>query len=253
MTLAWLDWTSNPEAWITLATLTLLEIVLGVDNIIVISILTGKLPKNRQKNARFVGLFLAMFMRIVLLLSISFLANMKDPWFFVGSHPVSGRDLVLLLGGLFLIYKSVKEIMEKFTQATEEHHHKVRESFASVIMQIIILDIVFSLDSVITAVGVANDIPVMVLAIVIAVIVMMFLSGPISDVVETYPSLKVLALAFLVLVGILLTFEGMHWEFLEKSAVYVAMGFSLITEIVNIRLRKAIRRGAKKEDTKVTN
>lgn len=237
----WFTWVSDPSAWVTLLTLTFLEIVLGVDNIIVISILTGKLPKSQQKNARFVGLFLAMFMRIALLLTISIIVAMTKPMFFIGNWGISGRDLVLLLGGAFLIYKSVKEIREKFAVAHHTQEHAVKATFQSVIIQIIILDIVFSLDSVITAVGIAQHIPIMVIAIVVAVLVMMFLSGPISDLVDRYPSLKIMALMFLILIGILLVTEGFNLHIIQKSAIYIAMGFALITEVINIQLRKAQR------------
>jgi len=232
-----MDWLTSPEAWIALVTLTFLEIVLGVDNVIFISILAGKLPAAQQKKARQLGLGLAMFMRIALLASLAWIAKLTSPLFNILSHDVSGRDLILLLGGLFLLAKSTFEIHDNLEG---EHGHasaKIAPTFASVITQILLLDIVFSLDSVITAVGMADDFGVMVAAVVIAVGVMMLAAGAISDFVERHPTVKMLALSFLLLIGFTLVGEawGMH---IPKGYVYFAMGFSIAVEFLNLKLRK---------------
>ena len=233
-----IDWLLNPQTWIALVTLTSLEIVLGVDNVIFISILAGRLPKAQQARARRLGLFLAMFMRIALLFSLSWLIRLTAPLFGVLGHAFSGRDLILLVGGLFLIGKATHEIHEKLEG--EEGHESVRvvTSFASVIVQIMLLDIVFSLDSVITAVGMANDVAVMVLAIVIAVAVMMFAAKPIGDFVDRHPTIKMLALSFLILIGVALVGEGFQMH-VPKGYIYFAMAFSVVVEMLNLRLRKA--------------
>jgi predicted tellurium resistance membrane protein TerC len=231
-----MEWLSSPEAWIALVTLTFLEIVLGVDNVIFISILAGKLPPDQQKKARQVGLSLAMFMRIALLASLAWIAKLTNPLFSVIGHDVSGRDLILLLGGLFLMAKATFEIHDKLEG---EHGHasaKVAPTFASVIVQILLLDIVFSLDSVITAVGMANDLAVMIAAVVIAVAVMMFAAGAISAFVEHHPTVKMLALSFLLLIGISLVADGLH-QHIPKGYIYFAMGFSVFVEMINLRIR----------------
>jgi predicted tellurium resistance membrane protein TerC len=224
------------ELIVALVTLTVLEIVLGVDNVIFISILSGKLPKDQQKRARRAGLFAAMFMRIALLFSITWIARLTTPLFSVASHPLSGRDLVLIVGGLFLLFKSTREIHERLEGASE-HSGKAAASFASVIAQVMVLDIVFSLDSVITAIGMANDLRVMVAAVVLAVLVMMLAAEPISAFVEEHPTIKVLALSFLLLIGMSLIGEGFG-QHIPKGYIYFAMGFSVFVEMVNIRVRK---------------
>jgi predicted tellurium resistance membrane protein TerC len=232
-----LDWISDPQIWIALLTLTGLEIVLGIDNVIFISILADRLPEDQRKRARLLGLSLAMFMRIALLLSINWIANLTEPIFSIAAHEFSGRDLILLIGGLFLIYKSVTEIHGKLEGDDEEHNPRgASASFTAVIIQILLLDIVFSLDSVITAVGMAEDIEVMVAAVVIAVLVMLVASGPLSEFVSKHPTVKMLALSFLLLIGMTLAAEG--WGFhIPKGYVYAAMAFAVFVEILNLRMR----------------
>ncbi|MFL6202856.1 MAG: TerC family protein [Thermoanaerobaculia bacterium] len=232
-----MDWLSNPESWIALVTLTVLEIVLGIDNVIFISILAGKLPKKDQGKARRVGLGLAMFLRIGLLASLAWLVKLTAPLFTVLREEISGRDLILLTGGLFLIFKSTREIHERLEGEEGEASARVASSFVSVIVQILLLDIVFSLDSVITAVGMANQLPVMIAAVVIAVGVMMFAAGPISDFVSDHPTVKMLALSFLLLIGMSLIAEGLD-RHIPKGYVYFAMGFSVFVEMLNIKMRK---------------
>jgi predicted tellurium resistance membrane protein TerC len=203
-----MDWLSDPQAWLGFLTLTVLEIVLGVDNIIFISILAGKLPDAQQPRARRLGLALAMIMRIALLLSISWIVRLTAPLFSVFGHGVSGRDLVLILGGLFLVGKSTHEIHDKLEGEEGHASVRVRPSFASVIVQIMVLDIVFSLDSVITAVGMVSHVPVMIAAVVVAVGFMMVFAGPVSDFVHRHPTVKMLALAFLLMIGVMLIADG---------------------------------------------
>ena len=231
-----MSWISSPEAWIALATLTALEIVLGIDNIIFISILSSKLPVAQQGKARQLGLILAMGMRILLLLSISWIVKLTNPLFSVMGRGFSGRDLILLGGGLFLIAKATHEIHHKLEGIEGESSKKVIPSFSGVIVQIMLLDIVFSLDSVITAVGMARDLAVMIIAVIISVAVMMFAAKPISDFVEQHPTLKILALSFLMLIGTTLVGEGtgMH---IPKGYVYFAMAFSVFVEMLNLRMR----------------
>jgi predicted tellurium resistance membrane protein TerC len=231
-----MDWLTSPEAWIALVTLTFLEIVLGVDNVIFISILAGKLPASQQKNARQLGLGLAMFMRIALLASLAWIVKLTAPLFSIFSHEVSGRDLILLLGGLFLIAKATFEIHDKLEGEAGHASAKIPPSFAAVIVQILLLDIVFSLDSVITAVGMANDLPVMITAVVIAVGVMMVAAGTISAFVDRHPTVKMLALSFLLLIGLSLVADGFH-QHIPKGYIYFAMGFSVFVEMINLRIR----------------
>jgi predicted tellurium resistance membrane protein TerC len=229
----------TPEVLIAFFTLTLLEIVLGIDNIIFISILAGKLPAHQQRSARRLGLFAALFTRIGLLLSISWLAGLTAPWITISliDKSFSGRDVVLLLGGLFLIAKSTLEIHSSLEgEESGERNVKVT-GFASTIFQIAIIDIVFSLDSVITAVGLVNQIPVMVAAIMISVFVMMWAVNPISDFVDRHPTIKVLALSFLILIGVALCVESFGGE-IPKGYIYFAMAFSVVVEMINIRMRK---------------
>ena len=232
-----MSWLTSPEAWIALLTLTVLEIVLGIDNIIFISILSGKLPPAQQARARRIGLMLAMVMRVALLLSIAALARLTAPWFHVVGHGVSGRDLILILGGLFLIAKSTSEIHGRLEGEEGRLNAPAPAAFASVITQIVLLDLVFSLDSVITAVGMARQIPVMVVAIVIAVGVMLFAAEPISDFVHRHPTIKMLALSFLLLIGVTLLADGLG-QHIAKGYVYFAMGFSVFVEMLNLRMRR---------------
>ncbi len=232
-----MEWITDPQALIALLTLTVLEIVLGIDNIIFISILSGKLPKEQQKKGRLVGLALAMLTRILLLFSISLIVKLKEPFFTLFETGLSGRDLILILGGLFLLAKSTMEIHSKLEGEEEHHTFKAKASFMSVIIQILLLDVVFSLDSVITAIGMANDLPVMIIAVVIAVIFMMFFSGAISDFVENHPTIKILALSFLLLIGFTLVIEGLH-QHIPKGYIYFAMAFSVFVEMLNLKMRK---------------
>ena len=240
-----MEWLTSPEAWIALVTLTFLEIVLGVDNVIFISILAGKLPAEQQKKARQVGLGLAMFMRIALLASLAWIVKLTAPLFTVWGQAVSGRDLILLLGGLFLMAKATFEIHDKLEGGEGHASARVAPTFASVIFQILLLDIVFSLDSVITAVGMAEDLGVMIAAVVIAVAVMMVSAGAISSYVERHPTVKMLALSFLLLIGLSLVAEGFH-QHIPKGYIYFAMGFSIFVEMINLRIR-AIRHEGKAE------
>ena len=235
------EWITDPEAWISLATLAALEIVLGVDNIIFISILVGRLPERQRQSGRILGLALAMLTRILLLMSLAWMMKLTAPLFTVFNQEISGRDLILLIGGLFLIIKSSGEIKEAINH--QEHHNsesKNKVSYLGVLIQIAVLDIVFSLDSVITAVGMASHLPVMILAIIIAVGVMMFAAKPIGDFVDTHPTLKILALAFLVLVGISLIAESLDIH-IPKGYIYFAMGFSVVVEMINIRMRRLMK------------
>lgn len=231
------------ESLIALVTLTSLEIVLGIDNIVFIAILTGKLDPSQQERARLIGLALAMIMRILLLLGIKWIMGLTEPLFGVLNHDVSGRDLTMLLGGLFLIGKSTFEIHEKIEGHEHSTKSKVAASFLSVLVQIMLLDIVFSLDSVITAVGMARHIPIMVAAVVIAVGVMMVFAGAVSRFVERHPTIKMLALSFLLLIGVMLLAEGLG-QHIEKGYIYFAMGFSLFVEMLNLRVRKVSKESA---------
>ena len=227
---------SDPKIWIGFLTLTLLEVVLGIDNVVFISILAGKLPREQQDNARRLGLGLALVTRILLLLAISWIAGLTKPLFEIFNHPIAGRDLILGIGGLFLIAKSTHEIHDKLEGEEGHASRKVAPSFTSVIIQILLLDIVFSLDSVITAVGMVNQIPVMIAAVVIALIFMLIFSGYISRFIERHPTLKMLALSFLILIGVTLVAESFHRE-IPKGYIYFAMAFSVGVEILNINLR----------------
>jgi predicted tellurium resistance membrane protein TerC len=231
------DWASGAEGWIALATLTVLEIVLGIDNIVFISILAGKLPARQRARARRVGLSLAMLIRIALLLSITWVMGLTAPLFTALGVEISGRDLILLIGGLFLIAKSTHEIHDKLEGAEGEASAKVAASFAAIIVQILLLDIVFSLDSVITAVGMADDVSIMILAVVAAVAVMLLSAGAISEFVERHPTVKMLALSFLLLIGVSLIGEGLD-QHIPKGYIYFAMGFSVFVEMINLRVRK---------------
>ena len=239
-----MEWLADPHAWIALATLTALEIVLGVDNIIFISILVGRLPAARRNLARRLGLAVAMVLRIALLLSLAWIMTLKAPLFAVFEQRVSGRDLILLGGGLFLLWKSVHEIHNAL-EGEEDEHGSVRATFAGVLVQIAIIDIVFSLDSVITAVGMADDVAVMIVAIVLAVGVMMVAARPIGEFVDRHPTIKMLALSFLILVGFALVGEGLGFH-VPKGYIYFAMAFSVGVELLNMRRRaRAARRRAR--------
>jgi predicted tellurium resistance membrane protein TerC len=230
---------TDPQVWLAFLTLTALEIVLGIDNIIFISILVGRLPKAQQQRGRTIGLALAMLTRILLLLSITWVMGLSADLFTVAQLGISGRDLILIAGGLFLLAKSTLEIHSGLEG--EEHHREGKGSatFTSVIVQIAIIDIVFSLDSVITAVGMADHVEVMIAAVVVAVIVMMFLAGPISDFVDRHPTIKMLALSFLILIGMALVGEGVDLH-IPKGYIYFAMAFSVGVEMLNIRMRKRL-------------
>ncbi len=239
---------SNPEIWISLITLTVLEIVLGIDNIIFISILAGKLPQNQQKKARQLGLALAMITRVLLLLSLNWIMRLTAPLFNIGSWlgienvellekmAISGRDLILLVGGLFLIYKSTSEIHEKLEGEQHETNSGAVKSFTGVIVQILLLDVVFSLDSVITAVGMADEVMVMIAAVIIAVFIMMLSAGRISSFVNNHPTVKMLALSFLLLIGVSLLAEGFE-QHIPKGYIYFAMAFSVLVEMLNLKMK----------------
>lgn len=244
-----MEWITSPEIWISLLTLTLLEIVLGIDNIVFISILAGKLPADKQKKARQLGLALAMITRVMLLLSLTWMMKLTSPLFNMGQWlnvkdgkileqlSLSGRDLILIIGGLFLIYKSTHEIHEKLEGQPEHENKRKPHSFTATIIQILILDLVFSLDSVITAVGMADHIEVMIAAVMIAVGVMMVSAGSISDFVNQHPTVKILALSFLLLIGVSLLAEGFE-QHIPKGYIYFAMAFSVMVEMLNLKMKK---------------
>jgi predicted tellurium resistance membrane protein TerC len=230
---------SDPQAWLAFLTLSALEIILGIDNIIFISILVGRLPPEQRNRARIGGLAFAMITRVMLLFSIVWLTRLTKPWFFIGEQGVSGRDIILFLGGLFLLAKSVLEIHHTLEGAEQTRSAKAYSSFVLTIVQIGIIDIVFSLDSVFTAVGLSEHLPVMVAAVIVAILVMMLVSGPIAAFVDRHPTIKVLALSFLILIGVALIAEGAHFE-IPKGYLYFAMAFSVVVEMINIRLRKLL-------------
>ncbi len=232
-----MDWLADPQAWIAFVTLLGLEIVLGVDNVVFISILAGSLPASQQSKARYVGLGLAMLMRIGLLFSLSWVIRLTAPLFAIFEHEISGRDLILIIGGLFLLAKATHEIHQKLEGEEGQSSARVKPSFSSVIIQILLLDLVFSLDSVITAVGMVDDISIMIAAVVVAVGFMMIFAAPISNFVERHPTFKMLALSFLLLIGFTLIAEG--WDrHIPKGYIYVAMAFSVFVEVLNLKLRK---------------
>ena len=233
-----MEWFSDPATWTALLTLTALEIVLGIDNIIFISILADRLPADQRQRARTTGLLLAMLMRIAMLFSIGWILGLTQTLFTVAGHPFNGRDLILLLGGLFLIYKSTTEIHAKLEG--EEHEQEAGAgtvSFSSVIIQIVLLDIVFSLDSVITAIGMTTNITIAVVAVVISICIMLGAAKPLADFVNRHPTVKILALSFLLLIGMTLFAEGLG-QHIPKGYIYFAMAFSVVVEILNLRLRK---------------
>jgi predicted tellurium resistance membrane protein TerC len=231
-----LEWITDPNYLIAFLTLTVLEIVLGIDNIIFISIVSGKLPEETQPKARLVGLALAMIMRVLLLLSLAWIMRLTTPLFEILSQEISGRDLILIIGGLFLIGKSTFEIHDKLEGEEGRKSAKVYPSFTSVLIQIILLDLVFSLDSVITAIGMVDKIGVMISAGVVAVIFMMIFANPIANFVHKHPTVKILALSFLILIGLSLVTEGFE-QHIPKGYIYFAMAFSVFVEMVNIKIR----------------
>ena len=232
-----MEWLSNPEAWIALLTLTILEVVLGLDNVIFISILAGKLPADQQKKARSIGLAMAMIMRVLLLLSLAWIVKLTAPLFTILGQEISGRDLILLGGGLFLLAKATHEIHDKLEGEQGDTVKRVAPSLMAVIIQISLLDIVFSLDSVITAVGMAKDLGVMITAVIVAVVIMLVSAGSISAFVNRHPTVKMLALSFLLLIGMSLIAEGLDFH-IPKGYVYFAMAFSVFVEVLNIALRR---------------
>lgn len=234
-----MEWLTDPQVWLALVTLTALEIVLGIDNIIFISIQAGKLPRNQQEKARLTGLGLAMFIRIALLFSLTWLMGLTTPLFSVLSNEISGRDLILISGGLFLLWKSTHEIHEKLEGEEAVAAKSIGTTFGSVIIQILLLDIVFSLDSIITALGMANQLAVMVAAVVLAVGFMMLFSGKISAFVEQHPTIKMLALSFLLLIGVALIGDGFDMH-IPKGYIYFAMAFSVMVEMLNLRMGRSI-------------
>lgn len=236
-----MEFLSDPNVWIAFATLTLLELVLGIDNIIFISILAGKLPPDQQPRARFIGLGLALVMRVILLFSLTWVMGLTAPFFSVFGQDVSGRDLILIIGGLFLLAKSTHEIHGSLEGEEGHAVKKVYASFAAVIIQIGLLDIVFSLDSVITAIGMVNQISIMVAAVTISILAMMLFAGSIGAFVQKHPTIKMLALAFLLLIGTTLIAEGLHFH-IPKGYIYFAMAFSVLVEILNMRLRKRAKK-----------
>lgn len=232
-----LELLSDPQVWMAFATLTALELVLGIDNIIFISILVDKLPVEQREAARRLGLFMAMFMRIGLLLILAWIVGLTAPLFTILGQGISGRDLVLILGGLFLLWKSVGEIHESLEGAEGSASGAVKATFAAVILQIMVIDLVFSLDSIITAVGMVDQVAVMIAAVIASVGLMMFFAGPIGRFVSDHPTIKMLALSFLVVVGVVLIAEGFDHH-VPKGYIYSAMAFSLVVEMLNIRMRK---------------
>jgi predicted tellurium resistance membrane protein TerC len=232
----------NPDAWIAFITLLALEIVLGIDNIIFISILTNKLPKAKQAKAQRIGLMLALVMRLALLFSLAWMMKLTYTLLVVGSQKVSGRDLILLIGGLFLMYKSVKEIHEKVENAHESEQTSLKKvAFSTIIFQIVLIDIVFSLDSVITAVGMVDELPVMVAAVIVSMIMMLWMAKGISDFVHQHPAVKVLALAFLIMIGVSLVAHGLHFH-IPKGYIYFSLAFSVGVEFLNIRIQSRKQR-----------
>lgn len=232
-----MDWLADPQTWIAFVTLVALELVLGVDNVIFISILAGKLPANQQARARQTGIALAVISRILLLFSLSWIIGLTEPLFSVLNFEVSGRDVVLFAGGLFLLAKATSEIHQKLEGVEGHASARVTATFASVMLQVLLLDVVFSLDSVITAVGMVDQLPIMIAAVLVAAGSMILLAGVIGDFVERHPTIKMLALSFLLLIGFTLVVESLH-QHIPKGYIYFAMGFSVFVEMLNLRLRK---------------
>jgi predicted tellurium resistance membrane protein TerC len=245
-----LELLADPQVWLAFITLATLEIILGIDNLIFIAILVGRLPAPRQETARITGLTLAMLTRIALLYSIVWLTRLTTPWFHVGEQAVTGRDLILFIGGLFLLVKSVLEIHQAMEGAGKSANPatKVYAGFAMTVVQIAIIDIVFSLDSVFTAVGLAKDLSIMIAAIVVAILVMMLVSRAISGFIERHPTIKMLALSFLILIGLALVAEAVHFD-IPKGYLYFAMAFSVAVEMINIRLRRLLESKKKVDES----
>lgn len=239
-----MEWITDPQSWIAFITLVALELVLGVDNIIFISILAGKLPHSQQDKARKTGISLAVISRILLLLSLSWVIGLTKPLITISIFTISGRDLVLLTGGLFLMWKATHEIHQKLEGEEGHSSAKVKATFSGVILQIMLLDVVFSLDSVITAVGMVNELAIMIAAVIIAAAVMIFAAGPLGSFVERHPTIKMLALSFLLMIGFTLIVEGLH-QHIPKGYIYFAMGFSVFVEMLNLRVRKAEQKPVK--------
>jgi predicted tellurium resistance membrane protein TerC len=232
-----MEWLTQPETWIAFITLVVLELVLGVDNVIFISILAGKLPAQDQQRARTTGIALAVITRLLLLFSLSWIIKLERPLFGALGFSFSGRDLILLAGGVFLIWKATREIHDKLEGVEGHASAKVQASFWNVIIQIMLLDIVFSLDSVITAVGMVDELPIMIAAVVVAALTMIFVATPLGRFVEEHPTIKILALSFLLLIGFTLIVEGFHLH-IPKGYIYFAMGFSVLVEVLNLQYRK---------------
>jgi predicted tellurium resistance membrane protein TerC len=232
-----MEWFSDPQVWIAFFTLSVLELVLGIDNVIFISILSGKLPEKDQARSRLIGLALALIMRVLLLFSLTWVMGLVEPLFSIFNQSVSGRDLILLVGGLFLIFKSTHEIHGSLEGEAGAASRKAYASFTAVIVQIMLLDIVFSLDSVITAIGMVDNLWIMIAAVVVSMIAMMLFAGKIGAFVQRHPTIKMLALAFLLMIGVTLIAEGLHFH-IPKGYIYFAMAFSVFVEMLNIRLRK---------------
>ena len=233
-----MDWLTDPQAWIAFITLFALELVLGVDNVIFISILAGRLPADQRPRARTVGLAIAVLSRILLLFSLSWIISLTAPLVTVFRYDISWRDIILILGGLFLLGKSTHEIHQKLEGGEGQASAPVKVSFAGVIVQILLLDVIFSLDSVITAVGMVDQLAIMIAAVVIAAVVMILTASPLGNFVDHHPTIKMLALSFLLLIGFTLIVEGLH-QHIPKGYIYFAMGFSIFVELLNLRLRKA--------------
>ena len=232
-----MDWITDPEIWIAFFSLVALELVLGVDNVIFISILAGKLPANQQQRARRTGLALAVFSRILLLVSLSWIIGLTATLFTVFNFEISGRDIVLFIGGLFLLGKATVEIHQKLEGVEGHASARVKPSFVNVMVQVLILDVVFSLDSVITAVGMVDELPVMIAAVIVAALSMIIVADPVGEFVERHPTVKMLALSFLLLIGFTLVIESLH-QHIPKGYIYFAMGFSVFVEMLNLRLRR---------------
>lgn len=234
---------AHPAAWVSLATLTFLEIVLGIDNIIFISLITQSLPEEQRKSARYIGLMLALILRITMLMLIGWIMGLTYPLFSVMDHEVTGRSLILLLGGIFLIYKSTNEIHHKVAKTEEEQTKSAkRAAYFSILIQIALLDLVFSFDSILTAIGLAKEVIIMVIAVIISILVMMIFTEPVGKLITKYPTLQILALSFLIMIGVTLIMEGLHFE-IDKKIVYVSVLFSLTVEMLNIRFRNKSQGG----------
>lgn len=227
---------AHPAAWVSLVTLTFLEIVLGIDNIIFISLITQSLPEEQQRKARQIGLSLALVLRIIMLLFIGWIMSLTTPLFTIFEHDFTGRNLILLLGGIFLIYKSTTEIHDKVSDKHEKEKHVKKAAFFSILIQIAILDLVFSFDSILTAIGLASEVSIMIVAVTISILIMMAFTSTVGKLINRYPTLQILALSFLIMIGVTLIMEGLDFH-IDKKIVYVSVLFSLIVELLNIRFR----------------